>query len=114
MHMTDGERARLRALWRGLIAAVEAGDHAKVKALGLEPTKWASPIDAPGGSFVLFGLARMAVAWAREPKPTNSAHRIHAVALQGAELAGQILDATDPKPRPPPAPELPFRADIDG
>lgn len=111
MTLTATERARLRALWRQLAQAARSLDAGAVKAVSSDLLGLASPLDDKSEAFVLFAFGRLAFAYGRAAAGLRTQMAPALAAL--AELAGDLLDATDPAAARA-APTLPFRADLDG
>lgn len=108
MTLTLPERARLRGLWRALATAALRPDGAGLAEDAAHAQSWPSPFEHRAEAFVLFALARLAMAVAKAVSPGQLAQRRPALTAL-ALLALELLDAGEPAP-----PQLPFRADIDG
>ena len=110
MTLTEHERVRLRAMWRRLAMAAGGLDAEAMRGVSGDVLGLASPIDGKAESFTLFAFGRLAFAYVRG----GAGYRTQAgPALSAlAELAGAVLDASDPGAAPR-APQLPFRADLD-
>lgn len=108
MPLTDGERARLRAMWLRLCDAVTTLDPEAMRGVSGDVLGMASPLDGKAEAFTLFAFGRLAFAYVRG----GAAYRLQAgEALRTlGELARQVLYVPHPGVPPP----LPYRADLDG
>lgn len=91
MSFTRAEKRQLSLLWHGLAEAAIARDGPELAALSQRALVWASPSDRPGSAYVLFALARLAVAHARGT--TVDQARLGPALSETALLAQEILAA---------------------
>lgn len=110
MPLTDGERARLRAMWLRLCDAAETLDPAAMRDVSADVLGLKSPLDDKAAAFTLFSFSRLAFAYVRG----GAGYRLKAGgALRAlAELAREILYLPHPgEPAAAAPPRLPY---IDG